>query len=90
MMLKQQSQIYAAATSNGSVHSHRSSSNSADSRQVSSSLEHVSAAELEQWEISHTELGCIYVECIFNQLKRFRNAQTAELDLTKVEASQIV
>ena len=50
----------------------------------------MSAEELEQWEISHTELGCLYVEYTQKQLQRFRNSQTAELDLGRVETSKSV
>ena len=87
-MLKQQDDIYAATPGTGFARS--GSSTAAPAERQQSGLEHVSAEELEQWEISHTELGCLYVEYTQKQLQRFRNSQTAELDLERVEASKSV
>ena len=51
-MLKQQDEIYAP----------KAGVKTSKHQQQSSGLEHVSQAELEQWEAYHTELGCLYVE----------------------------
>ena len=50
-MLRQQDEIYAANPRVGSR-----------GESQATALEHVSLAELEQWESYHTELGCLYVE----------------------------
>ena len=52
--------------------------------------ENVSAEELILWESCHTELGCLYVEVTQKLLQRFRSKETAELDLTRVEASRTI
>lgn len=50
----------------------------------------MSASELEQWELYHTELGCYYTQFISKNLQRFRKDTAAELDLAKVEASRTI
>ena len=77
-MLRQQDEIYAANARVGSR-----------GESQATALEHVSLAELEQWESYHTELGCLYVELTQKHLQRYRK-ETGELDLAKVEASRTI